>query len=91
MQNTMADPMRHKAGDTDSAGMKNLHDAMAGKTAPLVKTAPVPVKSKSRDFLATLRDALNEHIPRESMHGGHTVMDAVDAAVKGADGSNPDY
>jgi hypothetical protein len=87
----MPDPMRHKVGDKDPAGMKNLHDAMAGKTTPPVKMAPVPAKSKSRDFLATLRDALNEHIPREPMHDGKSMMQTVDEAVKGADGSNPDY
>jgi hypothetical protein len=89
----MTEPMRHKVGDVDPAGMKTLHDAMAGKATPPVKTAPAHAAKPApdRSVLGALRDLLNEHVPREPVHNGKTVMQAVDEAVKGADGSNPDY
>lgn len=86
-----ADPetQRKALADYEKSASKEARDKKANPLETDKKAAvSAPVK---RSILQEIRDAIDEHIPREATHGGKTVMDAVDQAVEGAKDKKSDY
>lgn len=84
-----ADPATQRKALADYEAGAKKENALHKAAAP--KAAPVASATKTRSILDDLRDALNEKHPRDFTHQGKTVMEAVDEAVSGAKGANPDY